>query len=83
MGLLNLVVKPILKAIGFPFLILSLGLFIFVINAIILYLLQNILAAINVAGVSFEIKGVGVLLLSALLLTVFNTIYNAFVKKLV
>ncbi len=38
LGLLNLIVKPILKTITFPLIIISLGLFLIVINAIVLWL---------------------------------------------
>lgn len=38
LGLLNLIVKPILKIITMPLVIVSLGLFLIVINAVILWL---------------------------------------------
>jgi len=38
LGLLNLIVKPVLKVISFPLIFISLGLFIVVINAIVLWL---------------------------------------------
>jgi putative membrane protein len=38
LGILNLIVKPILKIISAPLIIISLGLFLIVINAIILWL---------------------------------------------
>lgn len=38
LGLLNLIVRPILKLITFPLIIISLGLFLIVINAIIIWL---------------------------------------------
>lgn len=38
LGLLNLIVRPILKIITFPLIVISLGLFLIVINAIILWL---------------------------------------------
>lgn len=49
LGLLNVFVRPILKLLGFPFILLTFGLFILVINAIILWLLEN---AINLLGIS-------------------------------
>ena len=39
---LNLILKPILKTITFPFIIITLGLFIFVINAFLLWLTDYI-----------------------------------------
>ncbi len=38
LGVLNLIVRPILKIITFPLVIVSLGLFLIVINAVILWL---------------------------------------------
>lgn len=38
LGILNLIVKPVLKIISTPLIIISLGLFLIVINAIILWL---------------------------------------------
>ena len=38
LGILNLIVRPILKIISFPLIVISLGLFLIVINAIILWL---------------------------------------------
>lgn len=49
LGLLNVIVRPVLKFIGFPFMILTFGLFILVINGIILKLLEK---AIGLLGIS-------------------------------
>lgn len=38
LGILNFILKPILKIIAFPVIVISLGLFLIVINAIILWL---------------------------------------------
>ncbi|NCP77128.1 phage holin family protein [bacterium] len=47
LGLLNVIVRPILKLIGFPFMILTFGLFILVINGVILKLLEKAIQAIG------------------------------------
>lgn len=65
MGGINLLVKPLLVLIGLPFIILTLGLFLIVINAALLKL-----AAAIVPG--FEIRGCGPALLGALLLSIFS-----------
>jgi putative membrane protein len=41
-GVLNAIVRPILKLLTFPFLILTLGLFIFVLNAVMLWLTAKV-----------------------------------------
>lgn len=38
LGILNLIIKPILKIITYPLIVISLGLFLIVINALILWL---------------------------------------------
>ncbi|AYA36636.1 phage holin family protein [Hymenobacter oligotrophus] len=50
LGLLNAVVKPILKLIGLPITILTLGLFLLVINAVIVLLADWILPGFKVDG---------------------------------
>ena len=50
LGLLNLTVKPVLKFISFPVIILTLGLFSLVINALILWLVDYIFDFIAIDG---------------------------------
>lgn len=65
MGVINAIVKPVLVIFSIPFLILTLGLFLLVINALLLKL-----AAAIVPG--FQVKGFGSALLGAFLLTIFS-----------
>ena len=50
MGLLNATVKPILKLIGFPITVLTLGVFLLVINVIIVKLADYVMSGFSVAG---------------------------------
>ena len=50
LGILNAVVKPILKFLGFPITVLTLGLFLLVINAVIVLLADYLLAGFKVDG---------------------------------
>lgn len=50
MGLLNATVKPILKLLGFPITVLTLGLFLLVINVIIVKLADYLMSSFSVAG---------------------------------
>jgi putative membrane protein len=50
MGLLNATVKPILKIIGFPITVLTLGIFLLVINVIIVKLADFLMASFSVTG---------------------------------
>ena len=50
LAILNAVVKPILKIIGFPITILTLGLFLLVINALIVMMASYLLSGFEVDG---------------------------------
>lgn len=62
----NAFVKPIATMIGLPFIILSLGVFIFVINALMLLLTSAISDA---ADVPFHVDGFGAAFFGALVIT--------------
>lgn len=79
--ILNSVIRPILKIIWFPFLILTFWLFIFVINGVILFLLQKIILGLNIEWVTFEINWFANFVIAVAIFTVFNTIYNTFLKS--
>ncbi|MBP8016492.1 phage holin family protein [Candidatus Gracilibacteria bacterium] len=81
LGVLNFAIKPILKLLGLPFIIISLGLFMFVINGIILYLLEMIIKGLSIEGVGFTIKGIIEFIIAVAIFTIFNTIYNTLIKK--
>jgi putative membrane protein len=49
-GLLNAILKPILLFFSLPLLILTLGLFALVVNAVLLLILSSLLADFDVAG---------------------------------
>ena len=50
LGVLNAVVKPLLKILGFPITVLTLGLFLLVINVIIVKLADFLLTGFSVTG---------------------------------
>lgn len=81
LGLLNVVVRPLLKIVGFPFMLLTFGLFILVINGIILKLLEKAIQAIGINGVSYEIHGIVIFAIAVAIFTVFNIVANTLVKK--
>lgn len=66
----NTIVKPILFVLTLPFTILTLGLFLFVLNAICLWI-----AALIVPG--FRVDGVWTTLLASLLLAVVGIVWKA------
>jgi putative membrane protein len=70
LGAVNFVVRPILILVTLPITILTLGLFLFVVNALVL-----LLAAALVPG--FTIDGLWTAILAALLLTLFNYVASS------
>jgi putative membrane protein len=72
LGILNAVVKPILKILGFPITVLTLGLFLLVINVIIVKLADFLMS-------SFDVNG----LLNALLFSIALSIVNAVVDLVI
>ncbi len=68
LSLLNILVRPILIILTLPVTIVTLGLFLFVINAITLLLTDEIM------GSSFEIEGFGTAFLVAIIMSIANLI---------
>jgi putative membrane protein len=74
LGLVNAVVKPIMVVLTLPLTIITLGLFIFVVNALMFWL-----ASVFVPD--FQVTGFVPALLGSLLLTVLNVLIAWFVPK--
>jgi len=66
-GLVNAVVRPVVKFLSFPFIILTLGLLIFVINALMLMLTSWLSGQL---GLGFHVDGFGTALVGALVITI-------------
>lgn len=74
LSILNVIVKPILIVLTLPLTVLTLGLFLFVINAITLMITQAVI------GETFIIDGFGTALVAAIILSILNLILNKLVK---
>jgi len=74
LALLNVIIKPFLVLLTLPITVLSLGLFLFVINAITLMITQAVM------GPSFEIEGFGTAVIAAIIISLINVILNKLVK---
>jgi putative membrane protein len=70
LGILNAFVRPILLLVALPLLIFSLGLFIFVINALLLYLVGSILPGFHVDGFWWAFGGALIISAVSLILNV-------------
>lgn len=71
LGILNSVVKPILKLISLPFILLTGGLFLIIINIIILYVITWLVPELIIPSIASYI-------IAAILLGILNTIENLF-----
>ncbi len=73
LGILNALLRPVLVILTLPITVLSLGLFLFVINALLL------LMASGVVG-SFHVAGFGSALLGSLVISIVGWLLNSFVS---
>jgi putative membrane protein len=72
-GIVNAIVRPIVKLLSLPFIILTLGLLIFVINALMLLLTSWITGKLDV---QFHVDGFWAALLGSLIITIVGMLLN-------
>lgn len=77
LGFVNVVVRPILKLLSCPLILLTLGLFVFVINAVSLWLASWI--AVNVFDVGFRVNGFVAAFLGALVVSIVTVVLGVFI----
>jgi len=70
LSVLNFLVRPILIILTLPITIMTLGLFLLVINAVTLMITQGVM------GSSFEISGFGTAIIAAIVISIINTLLN-------
>jgi putative membrane protein len=80
-GVLNVFVKPLMKALSFPLMIMTVGLFTLVINAIIFWLTMKIVNGIHVADVTVEITGAVTYLVAAVVFGIVNWVLHIFIRN--
>lgn len=73
LGLLNLIVKPVLKMISMPFIILTLGLFTLVINGLLLWTVDYMFDFISISDIT-------ALLYATVIITIVNLFVSATAK---
>ncbi|MGI0148013.1 MAG: phage holin family protein, partial [Thermoplasmata archaeon] len=76
-GLLNAVVRPILKLLTCPLILLTLGLFTFVINALTLWLTSAVSESF---GLGFRVEGFVPAFMGALVVTVVSVVLSLILK---
>lgn len=75
-GVLNASVRPLLWLLTLPFLILTLGLFTFVLNALLLWITSAVSGAL---GLGFHVSGFGAAFLGALVVSAVSMLLSMFV----
>ncbi len=79
LGLINAVIRPLVKLLSLPLIILSLGLFVLIINALMLWLSSSI--AVNWFKVGFYVDGFWPAFLGALIVSVVTVVLSAILKE--
>lgn len=77
-GAVNAIIRPVLKILTCPLVVLTLGLFVFVLNAFLLWLTSEIAQAF---GLGFDVDGFWAALVGALVVGVVSTVLNLFVGE--
>ena len=77
-GVLNTLVKPVLWILTLPFLVVTLGLFTFVLNAFLLWLTSAVSGAL---GLGFHVDGFGAAFVGALVVSAVSILLSMFVSK--
>jgi putative membrane protein len=75
-GLINAVVRPLLKLLTCPLVLLTLGLFIFVINALMLWLTSTLSVSL---GLGFHVSGFAAAFWGALVVSIVSVVLSIFV----
>lgn len=82
MGILNFVIKPFLSLLSLPLVIITFGLFLSVINIILLIFNEYLFREILTIGVEFTISG-GIVsyIFASVLISIINSIFHLFVRR--
>ncbi|MBT5016654.1 phage holin family protein [Candidatus Peregrinibacteria bacterium] len=81
-GLLNVILKPILKFVSMPLIFFSAGFFLIVINAAILWIADQLLAILDFTNIDFVISGALNFLLAAIIFGLINWFEHWLFKRL-
>lgn len=77
---LNALIKPILKFVSFPLVFLTGGLFLIVVNAVMLYLAEYVLVVMDVSGVAVHFESLLTYVFAAIIFGVANWLIHWFLK---
>lgn len=75
-GLVNAFIRPLLQMLTCPLVVLTLGLFVFILNAFMLWLTAQLSLAL---GIQFQVVGFWSALIGAIIIAVVSTVLSLFV----
>lgn len=81
LGLLNTVVKPLIKLLSFPLIFVSAGLFLIVINALVLGILDYVFDVLDITGVTMIVDGTLTYLWAAIIFGLVNWLEHWILKE--
>jgi len=80
--LVNMFVAPVVKVLSLPFIVITLGFFLLVINALLLLLTEWISAKLPVSGsVPFDIDGFWWAVLGAVVVSIVNAVFGSLARR--
>ena len=77
-GIVNAFIRPVAKVLTFPFIIVTLGLFIFVINGLMLWLTSRLSAAL---GLGFHVSGFWAAIGGAIVVSIVSLILSMLIGE--
>jgi len=80
-GFLNTFVKPLMKILSFPLMLMTIGLFSLVINAIVFWLTMKIVNGIHIADISVNITSAWTYLIAGLVFGLVNWLLHIFIRN--
>ncbi len=81
LGLLNVLVKPVIKLLSFPAIFISAGLFLIIINAVMLGILDYVLDVLDFSGIDLQVEGALTYLWAAIIFGLVNWLEHWLLKK--
>lgn len=81
MGLLNTFVKPVIKILGFPLILMSGGLILIVINVFMLWLATSIINGAEIADLGLHFEGFGTYIIAAIVFGLVNWAEHLIIKN--
>jgi len=79
-GTMNVFVKPIIKVLALPFIFLTVGLFVIVVNALILWLSVMFMQFLDLSAISLTVDGLFTYITAVVLLGILNYLFQKLLR---